>query len=86
MAGSLGPARVGARFLGTGLPHTGAVHADQAQPILRGRFRQQAGLQSASGATVIVDDQRPVRISDFEIFQCAAICRCHYFSQVIHLR
>ena len=69
----VGPAGVGACLLGTGLSHAGPVDADESQPILRCRIREQACLEPAAGSAVVVDDEWPVRISHFEIREGAAV-------------
>ena len=72
----VGPAGVGARFLGRRPSDAGPVHADQPQPVLRCRLREEARFEPATGSAMIVENQRSLRIPDLEIAERPAVAGC----------
>ena len=73
----VGPSLVGAVLLRAGLTEPWSVDADEPQPVLRRPVGQQHPLEATARSAMVVDDKRPVRVSELEVREITTVVRHH---------
>ena len=72
----VGPAGIAASLLRAGLSDPRTVDADEAQPVLRCRLREQPRFEPAARSAVVMDDERSVRVANVDIRERATVRCC----------